>query len=840
MTSSTSSSERLAWALALLLPVLVIGAAVAALWAPMEEERSPAALAMEERLASTPPQVLILGNSIAEHAVDLPALSKGLGGRSTLSLTVHASPPPTWYAVFKNRVLANGHRPQLVLVIGTLDFFTQVEVRTELQKSALAEQMGQDEPVIAEKSLGQQVGAVPERVRLRRASLREGFIEAGRLFFLRTDGSSPTRANERAQAASVTVFEEDDRSDFSLQRRVIPVVEVERAGKGEGPVAVADGFVPELVALARQAEAQIVFVRAPLPPSSAATAPVRAEVARELVAWLNENGAGYVDLSGLGLGEGAFRDATHLNARGREAFTKALSAELVRMGADKAGALSPAALPLAVDAMERVGEPAPLPTLDPSSARPDGPCRLRFDLPALSGISTNRLLDLEIHNAEPLLVLQDGEPLVRARTRESLAEGCSGSFLHEGKSLWISPRREDAPAEGAILAGLTVELRLDPAPEILTPKGRRWSWVYPGTGLDLRLAEGLDAKGGAILAQVELHELIEGEPAQLLLLDEAGATVASAPLAPVDGGAPTLREARLSAAPIDGPLRLRVHSPENGGTLLLSALAIGAEGEPLSWLIGSDSSTSSLRLIGGKAFAPTYEGQPPVIAPNASPTKGPSPTVAKIWVPGLEGISSAAVFKAVGEHDCSPVRVFEGEEPLPGRGAKCPKLSKGEGEAGDYCHGGKQILLRAADGGDPLAKGRQYRLRLDPEPFCKGMWWLYPGQAAVRELKRKGLLPLKRGATVLKLQARALPGTGEPGQSLRVELQVGEEVLLDSQVALDSLGEEPVSLDLRAPVSAGSPNLRLRLSTPENAPYLLLQQVVLEGSDPTDPPGASP
>lgn len=833
MTSSTSNSSQAAGALALLLPLLLIGAAVAALWAPVEQERTPAALVMEARLAEKPPQVLILGNSIAEHAVDLPALGKAMGGKPIQSLTVYASPPPTWYAVYKNRVLANGYRPELVLVIGTLDFFTQTQVRTEMQRKALAEHVGVDEPVIASKSLGQQVGRVPERVRLRRAALREAFIEAGRLFFLRSDGTSVIRARERAGQASVRVFEEDDRSDFALQRRVIPVVEVRGRSGGEGEQSIAASFVPDLVELASQSQARIVFVRAPLPPSSAAAAPGSAEAARDLVAWLNDNGAGYIDLSSMGLAESAFRDATHLNARGREAFTKALATELVRIGADKEGALTPAALPVVADEVIRTGTPPDLPALNPLTAKVDGPCVLRFEMKGWGRLSTDRLQEMDVFNAEPIQVLQDGEHLTRVKGRKAMAEGCSGSFAHLGTSLWISPRRAALPGDGKILDGLSIEARLDPAAEIVAPSGRRWRWLYAGTGLEFQLADGFEVKGESMVVQAELTEMVEGQPSRLAVVDEAGTELSNAPFAAIEGGAPSLRQARLRLPPVVGSLRLRIEAPVGGGISLLRSLAIGSEPGDLVWLVGSDSSNSTLRLIGGSANAPEYEGEAPVVAPKAVPVAGPVPKVGKIWVPGLEPLSNLRVQKSIGEYDCSPVMVLEDGQPLPGRHAKCSAVSKGQGKAGAYCHVAKEVLLLASDGSDPSSNGRTYRLQLDPKPFCKGMWWLYPGQTALREIKPKGLQSLQRGAEWLKIQARVLLDTGEAGHSMKVQLYSGEQLLVDQEVPLDTFGEEPVGLRLASPVGAGGPGLRLRLSTPTDAPYTVLKQVVVETAPPS-------
>ncbi len=821
MTSSTSSSESLARLLAVLLPVLVLGAAAAGFLAPREEPKSPVAVAMEARLAEKAPRVVVLGNSIAEHAVDTAALGAGLGGRTVLGLTVWASPPPTWYAVLKNRILGAGHKPELVLVVSSLDFFLQTEVRTELQRRALAEQMGLDEPVIQERTLGGGGPRMPARVQLRRSELREWFIDAGRLFFLRADGSSLGFARERAARASQRVFEEDDRSHQELRRRVIPVIEPERRERDRGVPSLEQTYVPPMAALAREAGVQLVFVRAPLPPATQAGSTVDPARLRELVAWLNEAGVGWIDLSGMGLGEGSFRDGTHLNRAGRQAFTQALLDELRRIGADGAGALQPARLPLALGAVKRTGTMPRLPELSPAAG--STPCRQRFELPELAHVSANRLQDLELHNASPLRVLQGERELQRVGRPEDLPEGCQGRFVHKGKTLWVSPFDGERAAP---------RLALVEDAAVRTPRGRAWYWVYPGTGLSFEL----QPEPGELLVRIEALALAAGERLSLRLTTADGRALASAELLPAEGAVALLREASLRLPPEalggSSSLLLVLESPAGGETALVKALGLGPP-DALSWLVGQDSRAGSVRLVGGKVNALQYEGPAPNIAPKAQATAGPGPGVGKLWLPGLAGLSGGAVHKAVKEYDCSPVQLLEDDEPLPGRHAKCPKLQAGEGRPGDYCHGGKQILFLPREGGDPLSGGRRYRVRLDPEPFCKGMWWVYPGQPAGRELKRKDLRALSRASASLRLAAVPLPETGDLTRALHLVLQSGDQVLLDQQLPLSSLGATPLTLPLAAPVSAESPGLRLRLLTPPDAAYLLIQTIALEVAEPT-------
>lgn len=821
MTSSTSSSELLARLVAVLVPVLLLGSAAAWFLAPREEPKSPAALAMEARLAEKAPRVVVLGNSIAEHAVDTAALGAGLGGRPVLGLTVYASPPPTWYAVLKNRVLGAGHKPELVLVVSSLDFFLQTEVRTELQRRALAEQMGLDEPVIQERTFGGGGLGMPARVRLRRSELRDELIDAGRLFFLRADGTSPGFARERARRASQRVFDEDDRSDQDLRKRVIPVLEPERRERSRGEPSLEQTYVPPMAALAREAGIQLVFVRAPLPPSSQTGATVDPARLRELVVWLNQAGVGWIDLSGMALGEGSFRDGTHLNKGGQKAFTRALLDELRRIGADQGGALLPARLPLALGTVERSGTMPRLPELSPAAG--STPCRLRFDLPGLDHFSTNRLQDLELHNASPLRVLQGERELQRLGRPEDLPEGCQGSFAHKGKTLWVSPFDGERAAP---------RLALVEDAAVRTPKGRAWYWVYPGTGLSFEI----QPEPGELLVQVEALALAQGGSLELRLVDAEGRPLARAELAPVEGAVPSLREAslRLPAESVRGSssLRLVLESPVEGETALVSALSLGPP-DARSWLIGRDSQQGSVRLVGGKANALQYDGPAPLIAPKVKAAAGPRPGVGKIWAPGLAALSSGAIQKVTGEYDCSPVQVLEDDEPLPGRHAKCSKLQEGSGRPGDYCHGGKQIFFRPRGGGDPLQGGLAFRLRLDPEPFCKGMWWLYPGQPASRVLKRKDLRALSRASSRLRLAAVALPDSGDLGRALHIVLQSDDVSLLDQQVPLSSLGPTPVDLPLSASVSAATPGLSLRLQTPPEAAYLLIQTIALEVAEPT-------
>ena len=109
--------------LALLLPAAVLTLSLGSLTYTPFEEKSDERLQMEALLAAQDTRVLVLGNSMAERDIDILALASALALEPTevTGLSVPLSRLQVWYAVFRHPVLAQGHRPDLVILACTLE-----------------------------------------------------------------------------------------------------------------------------------------------------------------------------------------------------------------------------------------------------------------------------------------------------------------------------------------------------------------------------------------------------------------------------------------------------------------------------------------------------------------------------------------------------------------------------------------------------------------------------------------------------------------------------------------------------------------------------------------------
>ncbi len=199
-----SARSLLSRLLAIVGPIITVAALVAP-WAAPEADGSlaPAAQAMQDQLAAAGnPDVVILGASLATHDVDAEIMAEALGGEHTvLNLAVNGAVTPTWYAVFKNRVVDEGYRPKVVLVFDLVDRFFRTESPTARSQGNLRAQMRPDDVVILRKTLGQSVHYEwLNRMKRRRDQWRESLTDgirdqSVRLLF----GAGPAGTSRAAQ-----------------------------------------------------------------------------------------------------------------------------------------------------------------------------------------------------------------------------------------------------------------------------------------------------------------------------------------------------------------------------------------------------------------------------------------------------------------------------------------------------------------------------------------------------------------------------------------------------------------------------------------------------------------
>jgi hypothetical protein len=812
MTSSTSSS-RLASVLAVVLPLVILGSAL--LWFNHKEggQLSAAATQMDNRLAQAPPDIVVLGNSLAERSVDPKLLVDGLQipDATCQVLNVSQSRPPTWYAVLDNRVYGNAYHPRLVLVIGLIE--TMFSTDPGSTASVLGDYMDPDDAVIQTKTLGNDVGPLfLYPLRIRRDQLKTAFFADIRdattgLVFASGKGSLVDRGKVVAEPALGRVFSADGAVDMSRYDRAIPIVDERKAGVKDDQSSISASYIPDLVALATSHQSRIVFVQVPLS-SAMSSRPRLANVEHDLVEFLNVNGAGWLDLSQIGVPDSGFADQAHLNTSGRQQFTKVLAERLIAMGAMGDRTLARAIVPLHPSRVERIGSPPALPAVGPRLPIPDVPCSWRARLvPALP------LDDYALNNAgagmvSPVQIQEDGAILRPHGKNDELAGECKGVFNIHGD--WIRLVPSSARPDPATRS---YEATLSNAFPMVTQKGDQVWWIYPGTTGRFFFSEPWsDARGPF---SVDATALLFGS-SDLPVTLRAG----DAEPARFSGGAALARAIFEGDAPRSSNWAIEVASPKNGPYVLLTALSLGQR-EQVSNLVGhfTGGKGQSLVLVGTPKtpFDFTFDHDPPTLEAGEITPRGSSFSLA---VPDYDFLVSSSIHSATDAQGCDPIQLLvDGAAfPVSKSGCEKPKASKEPA----WCHAAGYIWFSNPGQPDPRSDGHSYGVGLDPTRKCNNYRMLYPGDTLLATQKKKAFLV---GADHVDIRGHRLAASGPDGL-LHMKVLAAEKVLLDQKLPM-SATTGGIGFDLPGRVDPSDTSLAIELSTPSDAAYYLLVSLAL-------------
>ena len=855
--------------LALALPMLVFGAGGWALGRP--DGATGKALAMDrELLEAGPPDVVVLGSSLARTNVDLDVLASELGvpRRRIVLLTLPNATAAHWYAVLENRVFAKGYRPRVVIMVGALTTMVTPDVLMDTNGERLVNLLSDDEPVIAAKvfkSRGPYEFALLS-LRERAGQLRDLLVTGWRdlalagLFLGRSERQAGARL---AQRANETVFA-DDAMAYELhdaQPTGLYVGEVEQIDLSGLDIA-RDSLIPDIAALATAHDAHAVFVRTPFPPSNADNDRIPSEVEQITSDVMADSGAFYVDLRGLNLSDTYFRDMRHMSVEGAALFTRALArtvmdADLMGGGGGWSGhAVRPSVV---TRALRSTGGWA---------LTSDGGCLWSAPAGALVGLTDAALEALGAAGALPVRVEAGGLPLAW-RAGAGRDGTCEPGFGVSGGRLWVvadvgttgapgarpgSKAQDDVAAPGARSGGQGVDggrgagwggqgvdggrglAGQDAAP--LDAPTVSWVadgpvpragdaapiwWVYPGSSLELRFDEPWGHPPGAFEARV-LGDLVGQGSASSVRVTVFDQRV---PLAEDDGR--VWAELKPASAPVDRPWSVRVEVAAGGPSLLLRNLAIGAS-PYTTHVIGLPESLfgASARLVGGRQedtqVVPTFSSPPPALPAPGLPR--PAPRGTAVWsLPTLSALADGPDQKAPHVDSCSPLRVFEDGVMLDHAHFTCQDMATLKD--GRSCHAGDALFFSASDASDPTTNGRTYTLGLDPDRVCerrtqvqnttpmRDSLWIYPGDRVEVVLPPEQLRAFLRGADLLELAADPL--LAPAGARLHVELRAGGVLVHQEDIEAQAGGER---------------EFRRRVLSPALTPRLEDVRVVLTNRDP--------
>jgi hypothetical protein len=519
-------AKAVAVAVAILLPVLIVAAALAGLesfrtFADKRESRNAGKVingrvveggverVMSNKLRNEP-DVIILGNSLSNTDLQPPLLARrlGLGRMQVQKFSIPNSMGAHWYVILKNRVYAEGHQPAVVVLLCDLQSLLALAPRSEASYLNLSVHFADREPVV-DDLLGSR-NFYMERVRENRGKMREKALSTARnaMVDLLVRGGLPTSKNDRKTENALARVFDSSRTDMRLHNNVIPIFNTKSNrdllpfDPGELP-APDQSFIPHIASLVRQNGGHLVVVRPPMSPQLPTEFGdiVLPEAEEQVPAVLARHGATYLDLRTLISSRGAtpgtranederrlYMDATHfenidhMNQEGGRRFTEIVAELIADLGVVRRPRPSAELLQSMTLVDSRLVE-VPLDTefksAPPKVPRPDrqfvqGRGELVY-FPSDGFGYLNDLATIEVSphasRCSPIRVLEDGEMLPRPNVScDEVTKHMRGRTCHTPEKLFFTtPDRTDPYTNGR-----TYQLTLDPE--------RRCDgglWLYP-------------------------------------------------------------------------------------------------------------------------------------------------------------------------------------------------------------------------------------------------------------------------------------------------------------------------------------------------------------------------
>ncbi len=349
--------------LAVVAPVLVIALGLLGTWNHVDAEEArelenagktfnhkvaddAASAQMDRMLAHQQPWVLVLGPSYANTDSDPKLLAERLGipASKVLVIAVPNSVGPHWLAVLKHRVYANGHRPELVVMLSGLQSMLLHTPLTDASMLALLDLLPPEgDPEVThrvKRSWDLQLGRLLEKRGQVRNAMFGWVRDLPPYLLIRSDDPEAAGFLPEETRASLDRVLADSEMDLALARQGHAILAVDREERAYTPSqlpAPEDSYLQDITRMARANGSRIVWVRPPMSPFIPEQLDDVAPpgVQERAVALVEAAGGRFVDMRGLPMSMEMFKNEDHMNAQGGRRFTAALASALLE--ADAAG-----------------------------------------------------------------------------------------------------------------------------------------------------------------------------------------------------------------------------------------------------------------------------------------------------------------------------------------------------------------------------------------------------------------------------------------------------------------------------------------------------------------------
>ena len=286
-----------------------------------ERAESTLVAEIERRLDESEPSVLVLGNSYALTNVVPERIARGLGIRveEVLVLAVPNTVSSHWYAILKNRVYARGHRPDLVLIVGSMQSMLLAEPYSEASYVKLMEQLEDSEPVL-ERYIDRQDQRLTDW-RVHRVGTRDWLLRSVRDTALAGVFGLSARDTEASMHRTFhlsRVATDGRAADFLLDEDLLLDPE--------------HSLVPELCKLADGYGSKLVLLRSPVAPRTPSAR--RDPVPEGFEQRMERDGHLFLDMIGYNMRGSMFKNLTHMTRKGAKRFTTSVNVALQEVWED--------------------------------------------------------------------------------------------------------------------------------------------------------------------------------------------------------------------------------------------------------------------------------------------------------------------------------------------------------------------------------------------------------------------------------------------------------------------------------------------------------------------------
>ena len=536
---------------------------------------------MEASLDKRPIKVLVLGNSTANTNILPKVLAKELGipSKDVLVLSVPNSVTSHWYAILKNRVYANGHKPPLIVVVSPLVAMVLNQPFSEASHLNLLVQLEEEEPLL--DTVIERNSAAWSTMLQNRGLIRTELLDSVRDFSVGLVYPSDNLRRE-TEAAMDRVFS-DANVDHSKLVRAVPVADTRytRGGAVNASPKAADSIIPELGRLAAANGSKIIMLRPPMaprtPPSELVDATLDPGTEYAVADLLAADGHLLVDMHQFPMQDSQFTNFGHMNDDGAKLFTKAF-ADAVLLAQkppkkptwDLFGQVVLERGYFYMDSVDAQFSDGPPPIPDPTRKfQVDSEARLGvFSVPDLEFLQADQFRKGVRYGARcsPVRVEEDGAILERSN------ENCKTVKKHaRGRTCLVDGELRFGSSAGDAVRQHDYRLVLDPDRYCMGGY-----WLYPGDRFAAKVPRDIVKrfKGGITSLEITTLNPNENVPADLTFRVLVGGSRYASGEATVESGKPHTTVIRFDP-PIQAEtndLELRVVNGDGGFAMITSGI----------------------------------------------------------------------------------------------------------------------------------------------------------------------------------------------------------------------------------------------------------------------------